>query len=195
MLQRTADGRYGLNATDPSAGGVELYTILWDEVTANALQAEFEAGGRLARCVFTGAPMTGPFQGYSMAQFLAEAAKDRGGGLTGMVRNARKDLSRAFAGWEIPMKEVAKWLGRGVVVQASEDNDAMEEDVSEEEASSTSEAASLSSEAAAVSGEAAAASRKRLGSDDESKKKTKKLKKKGQQSIFSFFQSTEQKEG
>ena len=192
-LQRTADGRYGLNVGG-CGGGVELYTILWDEVTANALQAEFEAGGRLARCVFTGAPMTGPFQGYSMAQFLAEAAKDRGGGLTGMVRAARKDLSRAFAGWEIPMKEVAKWLGRGVGVQASEDNDAMEEDVSEEEASSTSEAASLSSEAAAVSGEAAAASRKRLGSDDESKK-TKKLKKKGQQSIFSFFQSTEQKEG
>jgi len=49
LLQRTADGRYGLNAVDPSAGGVELYTILWDEVTANALQAEFEPDGRLAR--------------------------------------------------------------------------------------------------------------------------------------------------
>ena len=188
MLQRTADGRYGLNAVDPSAGGVELYTILWDEVTANALQAEFEAGGRLARCAFTGAPMTGPFQGYSMAQFVAEAAKERGRGEGGKVRRDRKELSRAFAGWEIPMKEVAKWLGREVGA-ASGGGEPMEEEVSEAEASSGDEAAASSGEAAAASsGAAAEASRKRQGSPDEPKKDKKpKKKEKGQQSIFGFL--------
>ena len=127
--------------------------------------------------------MTGPFEGQRMAQFLADATKG--------IMNT--ELCRAFLGFEIPMKEAAKWLGREVGVKARS-NDAMEEEVPEEEASSG-EAASLSSEAAAVSGEAAAASRKRLGSDDESKKKTKKLKKKGQQSIFSFFQTAEKTEG
>ena len=127
--------------------------------------------------------MTGPFQGQSMAQFLREATK-------GTAYNT--ELSRAFVGFEIPMKEVAKRLGRGVRVKASEDNDAMDEEVSEEEASSTSEASSLSC-AASLSGEEAA-SRKRPGSHDETKKK-KKPKKKGQQSIFSFFRSAEKKEG
>ena len=106
--------------------------------------------------------MTGPFEGQSMAQFLGEAAKGRN----------NTELARAFLGFEMPMKEAAKWLGREVGVKARS-NDAMEEEVPEEEASSG-EAASLSSEAAAVSGEVAAASRKRLGSDDEPKK-TKKL--------------------
>ena len=128
--------------------------------------------------------MTGPFQGFSMAQCLGEAAK---GFMT-------CELSRAFLGFEIPMKEVAKRLGREVGA-ASGGGEPMEEEVSEAEASSGDEAAASSGEAAAASsGAAAAASRKRPGSPDESKKK-KKNKKTGQRSIFSFFQSAEKKEG
>ena len=123
--------------------------------------------------------MTGPFQGQSMAQFLGEAAK---GFMT-------CELSRAFLGFEIPMKEVAKRLGREVGA-ASGGGEPMEEEVSEAEASSGDEAAASSGEAAAASsGAAAEASRKRQGSPDEptKNKKPKKNKKTGQQSIFGFF--------
>ena len=181
MLQRTTDGRYGLNAVDPSAGGVELYTILWDVHTAHALQAEFEADGRLARCVFTGAPMTGPFQGQSMAQLLGEA------------KNAiyNTELCRAFIGFQIPSKDVAQHLGREVGVKGAVSP--MEEEEVSEEATPAGEAAVASSGAAAASsGEAAAeaAPRKRPGSHDESKKNKKLKTKKGQQSLFGYFSAS-----
>ena len=172
MLQRTTDGRYGLNAVDPSAGGVELYTILWDVHTAHALQAEFEADGRLARCAFTGAPMTGPFQGQSMSQLLGKAD----------IYNT--ELCRAFIGFQIPAREVLKWLGSGVGVKGGVSP--MEEEEVPEEAASAGEAASLSGEVAASLGAAAAAPRKRPGSPDESKQKKLKTKT-GQQSLLGFF--------
>ena len=115
---------------------MELYTILWDVHTARALQAEFEADGRLARCVFTGAPMTGPFQGQSMAQLLGEA------------KNAiyNTELCRAFLGFELPTKEVLKWLGREVGVKGG--SSPMEEEEVSEEATPAGEAAVASSGAA-----------------------------------------------
>ena len=48
--------------------------------------------------------MTGPFEGQRMAQFLADATKG--------IMNT--ELCRAFLDFEIPMKEVAKRLGREV---------------------------------------------------------------------------------
>ena len=112
-----------------------------------------------------------------MAQFLAEAAK-------GLMRC---ELSRAFLGFEIPMKEVAKRLGREVGV-ASGGGEPMEEEVSKAAASSGEAAASSGEAAAASSGAAAEASRKRQGSPDEpTKNKKPKKMEKGQRSIFGFF--------
>ena len=92
------------------------------------------------------------------------------------------ELCRAFIGFQIPAREVLKWLGREVGVKGGVSP--MEEEVPEAEISSGDEAASSSGEAAAE-----AAPRKRPGSDDESKKKKKKLKTKTgkQQSLLGFF--------
>ena len=125
--------------------------------------------------------MTGPFQGQSMTQLLGETKN-------GIYKT---ELCRAFLGFELPTKEVLKWLGREVGVKGAVSP--MEEEEVSEEATPAGEAAVASSGAAAASsGEAAAeaAPRKRPGSHDESKKNKKLKTKKGQQSLFGYFSAS-----